>query len=249
MKTLANPVTSRCSWFCFPVLLFLAYGTITAQSATSVPVKADEPKTFQAGGSSIAIPAPWHAMVELGPNNRKRMDQFVPPSNRLIAAFVPSEDLDRIVSGDKKTPSRITIVAVSREYELTEVNKDNFKLVVDGVAKQFDTTVDSYIKEDQQEFDQRLKSLGLDNVKITFNKPISLGSLFYKENAAGFGTILQVSANGVVSTKALSVLYVCVKNRVLYAYVFADYKDSETARWLRKASEDWADEILKANGQ
>jgi hypothetical protein len=188
-------------------------------------------------------------MVELGPDNRATMDQFVPPYNRLIAAFVPSDDFHSIASGDKRTPSHISMVAVSRQYESKDVSEDDFKLVIDGVSKQFDSTVNSYVKEDQEEFNRRLKSLNLDNVKITFDKPISLGTLFYSQNAAGFGTILQVSANDVSSKKVLSVLFLRVKNRVLYAYIFADYKDQETAKWIRQASEDWADAILKANGQ
>ena len=38
-----------------------------------------------------------------------------------------------------------------------------------------------------------------------------------------------------------------VKNRLLFVYLYSEYKDEDTIKLLRKATEDWADAILKAN--
>jgi hypothetical protein len=40
-----------------------------------------------------------------------------------------------------------------------------------------------------------------------------------------------------------------VRNRLVFAYVYAVYKDQSSLQWARKAVEDWADAILKANEQ
>jgi hypothetical protein len=244
------------SWICFrllPCLLFLFIPACLALRAQAPATnKTDNGRTYVTGGVSVEIPAPWPGTIEMGPDNRPQMNRFVPPYNRLIAAFVPSNEIDL---ANDKTPSRIALIAVSREYESRRIEETDFNLIVDGVRKQFDSNVESYAKENEEEFNKRLKSLNLDSIEVTFEKPISLGTLFSLPGAAGFGTILQVSANNSSSkpesdvslTKALSVLFVRVKDRVVFAYIFADYKDQETAKWLRKASEDWCSEILKEN--
>lgn len=182
------------------------------------------------------------------------MDRFVPPYNRLIAAFVP---FDQLGSSNGKTPDRIALVAVSRQFESKNISESDFKMIVQDVAKQFDTTAESYANNNEEEFNQKLKALDLENVKVTFDKPISLGALFSLPNAAGFGTILKVSASNSVpspavessSTKALSVLFVRLKNRVVFAYIFADYENRETASWIRQASEDWCKAMLAVNAE
>jgi hypothetical protein len=195
-------------------------------------------------------------MVEAGPEKRHFMDQFVPPSNRLIAGFLAADDLPNIHPTDIKAPPRIAMVAVSREFESRSISQGDFKLIIDSVSKQFDTTVSAYAKENEENFNRKVQSLGLDNPKITFTQPVSLGCIFSTPDSAGFGTILQVqaSASGASKpeaestiTKALSVLYVRARNRVLFAYIFADYRNKDTILWLRKASEDWANEILDSN--
>lgn len=234
-------------------ILFSALATLTAQDKGATSTEATTTRTFKAGGESFAIPAPLKGMVEMGPDYRGAVDNLVPPYNRLIAAFVLPDDLDKIRNGDRKIPPVGSIVSVSRQYEFTEIDESGFTAIVDSASKSFNSTLDSYAKENQEKFDRRIKSLDLDNLKITFDKPVSLGSLFSNQSSAGFGTILQVSAVGtssqkeLSSKKVLSVCFVRVKNRVLFTYVFADYKDIETVKWLRKTSEEWAAAILSAN--
>lgn len=227
--------------------------------AISLPVTAQPmhtvSHTYEAGGVSIVIPVPWSGMVEVGVEKRPFMDQFVPPSNRLIAGFVPSADLPKLQATGIKAPPRIGLIAVSREFESSNITPDGFKSIIESVSKNFDTTTSDFAKENEETFNQRVRALGLDNPKITFAQPVSLGCLFSSPDATGFGTILKASASASSTepvsrtslTKALSVLYIRVKNRILFAYVFADYKDKDTVLWLRKTSEDWCNNILNAN--
>lgn len=243
----------RCRLAIFGFILFSALATLTAQDKGATSTEATTTRTFKAGGESFAIPAPLKDMVEMGPDYRGSVDNLVPPFNRLIAAFVLPDDLDKIRNGSRKIPPVGSIVSVSRQYEFTEIDESGFKAIVDSVSKSFDSNLNLYANENQEEFEHRMKSLGLENLKITIDKPVSLGSLFSNQSSAGFGTILQVSAvetssqKEASSKKMLSVCFVHVKSRVLFAYVFADYKDIETVKWLRKTSEEWADAILSAN--
>jgi len=213
------------------------------------------PTQFETGGVEIAIPVPWNGMLEMGPEKRHFMDQFVPPSNRLIAGFVAQDDLSKVHVADIKAPPRIAMVAVSRQFESRNISQGDFKLIIDSVSKDFNATVSAFAKDNEQNFNRKLQSLDLDNPKIKFAEPISLGCLFSTPDSAGFGTILQASASGGSSstslesslTKVVSVLYIRTRNRVLFAYIFADYKDKDTVIWLRKASQDWVNQVLAAN--
>jgi hypothetical protein len=244
-----------CLFFCgsfrikLPALAFatiLALHTASAQSGGATPAEPTASHASIVGEVSIQIPPPAKDMIEYGPD-KGRVDSFVPPYNRLVIAFVPIEDKDAVVSVDKKAPPRLALVQVSRQYESMNISESGFRTIIGDVAKKFDTTVESYAKENEEEFNRRLKSLDIDNPKIAFEKPISLGFLFDEPNAAAFGTVLQASAGSASTKKALSVIYMRVKDRVLFAYFFMDYKDQGTLLELRKTSEAWARAILKAN--
>jgi hypothetical protein len=235
----------------FAALLFACGASAQAAAASSQPPAVS---VYQAGGVSVSIPAPLKNMVEVRPANRAAMERLVPSFNRMITGFAPSKDQLRIAAGDKSAPL-IAMVTVSRQSESKVVGREEFEQIVDSVAKSFNETVDSDAKNNQAEFDQRIKLLDLDHVKVTADKPVRLGNLFSHPNAAGFATLIEASGSdaspdmAASSKKLVSVLYMRVKSRVLFAYMFADYKDSDTVRWLRNASEDWANEVLKANAE
>lgn len=208
--------------------------------------------TYEIGGAAIAIPIPWTGAVEMGPEKRHFMDQFVPPTNRLIAGFVDAADLTAIHPGDVKAPPRIALVAVSRQFESSSITEAGFKQIIDSVSKGFDATVSIYAKDNEDAFNRRLQELNLDDAKISFAEPVSLGCLFSTPDAAAFGTIVRATASSAgmqkgALTKIISVAYVRAANRVLFAYIYADYQDKTTVLWLRKASQDWASQIVTRN--
>jgi hypothetical protein len=233
--------------------LALAVGVaFTCSLALNAQTSKEDTPSFGAGGVQIAVPMPWNGAVELGPEKRHFMDQFVPPSNRLIAGYADSDDLPNIHAQDIKAPPRIAVVAVSRQYESTNITESGFRQIIESAAGGFNATVSNYAKDNENSFNQKLKELNLDAAHLTFTQPLSLGCLFSTPNAAGFGTVMQVSLSAPDGrqnslTKALSVIFIRAKNRVLFAYIFATYKDKDTVIWLRKASEDWAKQIVERN--
>jgi hypothetical protein len=211
--------------------------------------------TYEVGGAQIVVPAPWKGMVEMGIEKRHFMDQFVPPSNRLIAGYVSIDELPAIRAGDVKAPARIAIVATSRQFESLSISEADFKQIIESAGKNFDTTVSGYAKDNEEQFNRRIEALHLDSPQVSFAEPISLGCLFSTPDSAAFGTILHASKVGSSAkpsgpstlTKAVSVIYVRVKKHILFMYIYADYKDKDTAIWLRTAGESWATAVLNAN--
>jgi hypothetical protein len=232
-----------------PILLaaLVAASAASAQNQGAATAKATDVPSYKAGGTPIAIPPPASNLVETGEDNRAVMEVFVPDQNRLLAAFVLPGDLPRLKSGGDDIFSKYSLVEVPRQGESMDLSAKDFKDLADSVGQQFSAVLDSSTKDVEEELNRRMKTLNLDDPKISFDKPVQLGSFFSKQDAYGLGMIMPVSSKGSTTTMVGGIILLRVKNRMLFAYLYATYKDQETVRWVRKTSEGWADAILAAN--
>ncbi len=235
---------------CLGVFLLAALTVPLLSSAQNQGVvatgTADVP-TYRAGGTPLVIPPPAGDMVEVCSDNRAKFEVFVPDSNRLLAAFVLSEDLPNIRNKNVSL-SRYALVELPRSSEYTDFKASDFKEMADSASKEFGAVVNSSLKESEDEINRKIKALNEDaNVKLDHSVP--LGSFFSKQDAYGCGLLMAVSMNGNNTNMIAGIILIRVKNRVVFAYLYSNYKDQESVNWVRKASEDWADAILKANEQ
>ena len=76
---------------------------------------------------------------------------------------------------------------------------------------------------------------------------LQLGSLFSKQDSYGFGMVMPVAMGGQKKKMVVSAIAMRIKQRLLFLYLCAEYKNEETIKWIRKVSEDCADAILNAN--
>jgi len=231
------------------VLLFLALGAVaTGKAQDKEAPKPDDSQTFRAGGVTLTIPSPANDLVEMGPDLRVLLDVLVPDSNRLVAAFITPEDLASLPKSGKKGLSKYCLVQVVRRAEFLEVDEATFKSVIDGASSQMGTLLDSAAKTEGDALNRRIAALGVEG-KITLDKPVQLGTMFAKQNAFGLALMVPVSSGGETKNMVGGTVLLRVKNRLVIGYIFAEYKDEETADWVKKTSEDWADAVLKANGK
>ena len=222
----------------------LSLGIAAMSVAQDSGTKSAPVESFKAGGTPVAIPSPTAEMSEVGYDNREIMEVSVAPENRLIAAFVPTEDLPKFTKGlDELT--RYAMVQVPRRGEYMDCGASDFKEVTDGLKEAFGDVMSSSMKEAEDEIKRRMKSLDLDEVSL--GKPIQLGCLFSKQDAYGFAMVVPVAMGGQNMKMACGAVLMRVKQRLLFVYLYAEYKNDETIKWIRKATEDWADAILKAN--
>jgi hypothetical protein len=221
---------------------------LTAQDKTTPAPKAAETPTYRAGGTPIAIPPPA-GLVEVGFDNRTIMEMFAPESNRLLAAFVLPGDLPNLRTGSSAVLSKYSLVEVPRRGEFVDFGANDFKDMADGASQGVSDVLNSSVKETEEEFNRRMKSLDLDNVKIGLDKPVQLGTFFSKPDAYGLGIAMPVTVNGTTTKMVAGIILLRVKDRAMFAYLYAVYKDQDTLIWLRKTTQDWADAILKANAK
>jgi hypothetical protein len=205
-------------------------------------------QSFIAGGVSIKIPIPDTTFVEVDNDNRESMDIFVPQNNRLLSAYVLTNDLPHLFKdGNNNIMAKYALVEVPREGENTACEASDFKQVTDGAKKSFGDAFFSSTEEADAEFNRRMKSLDLADMQIKLGQPTQLGCFFSKQDIIGFGMLMGYEMGGSTIKMGMTVILMRVNNRLLFVYLYAEYKNDETIKWLRNVGEKWSDEILKAN--
>jgi len=205
-------------------------------------------QSFKAGGVSILIPVPSSVFVEAG-DSRSLMELFVPQNNRLLSGFVFPEDLPLLAKGgDDSILTKYALVEVPRRGEYMDCGTNDFKDVISGAKKSFGDITTSSLKEAEEEFNRRMESLDVTNAQLSIGNPLQLGCLFSKSDAYGFGMIAEVSMSGKNIKMAMGSALLRVKKRLVFVYLYAEYKNDDTVKWIRKTTEEWSDAILKANG-
>lgn len=239
MRTIPQIFRNSCA-ICAVAFLFYA------QLGSAQGAKASDGQTFRVGLKSIAISSPAPDLVETGSDYRVVVEILAPASNRLVAAFVHPEDLQKLTGGSADL-SQYALVEVPRRAEFATVTPELFKQVSDGMAQQFGALVNDTIKDSQEELNRKLKSLSGKESNITLDKPLMLGTLFSGPDASGFGMILQLDVNGTQKKMAAGVTVIRVRERILFLYTYAEYVNEDTVKWIRTTSEQWAASVLKAN--
>ena len=206
-------------------------------------------QSFKVGSVHIAIPQPRSDMIDAGKDNYEFVRLAVPEENRLLVAFVLTNELPRLTNGATNLIlTKYAMIQVSRGSETKDTDADDFTKVIDGAKKTFGDVVTSSVKEAEDDFNRRLKALGLDDPDFKLGKPVQLGCFVSTQDAYGFGLIIPVSM-GTISTKmAMGGALVRVKKKVIFVYLYAEYTGSESAKSLRIQLQDWVDRILTANG-
>jgi hypothetical protein len=204
-----------------------------------------ETTTVRAGKVNFSIPSPATDLVEMGPDLRVLMETSAPGNLRLIAAFIPPDNLAKLPAESNMRFQNYALVEVPRAAEFRDVDQAVFKTVVDGAREQF-SGGDLQLNM-QTTMDRRLADLGVGAGKVTFDKPTQLGTIFAKPDATGFAMMVPMAANGQTGTMVGATILVRVRSRVLFAYLFSQYKDKGSVDWVLKTAGTWADAILKSN--
>jgi hypothetical protein len=198
---------------------------------------------FRAGRVSVSIPSPTPELIEMGPDLRVLMEPLAPAKLRLVAAFIPSDNLAKLPGPSSATLTKYALVEVPRAAEFLDVDEASFKTVVDGMSQQFSSgNLQSTM---QTAIDRHFADLGAG--KLTVDKPTQLGTMFSKQNASGFAMLMPMAVNDKSVTLVAATLVVRVRNRLLFAYLYTQYEDKASVDWVTKTSELWADSILKSN--
>ena len=228
----------------------LAAVVAVAALTLSFPIHPQAPQTaaiFRVGLKSIAIPAPpGDNLVETGPDYRVLLEPLATAANRLVAGFLLPDELNTIRTS-KTSLTRYSLVEVSRRLEFSDVSPEQFKQFGDATAQQFGTVINDAVKDQQEEINRKLKTLGENSTTVTLDKPLVLGVFFSKIDATSFGMIMPLQLNGETKKHAAACTLVRVHDRVLFLYTFTPYTGEDSVKWVSTSAEKWAGAILNAN--
>ena len=59
--------------------------------------------------------------------------------------------------------------------------------------------------------------------------------------------VIATSVGGKTMKTGVGGAILRVKKKLLFVYLNAEYKNENTIRWLRKATEQWSDAVLQTN--
>jgi hypothetical protein len=202
---------------------------------------------YRAGLKNIVIPPPTPGLPETGADYRVVMENTVPENNRLVAAFVQPDALNAIRAGASPALVQYALVEVPRRAEFTDITPDVFRQITGSVARQFGGDLSETMKDQQDALNRRLQSMTADPSAVTLEKPLQLGAFLSRPDACAFAMIMPISAHGNSARMAAGLIVVRVQNRVLFLYLYFNYKDESSVEWVRATSTEWADAVLKAN--
>jgi len=231
------------------ILLFtlLIIASVSGNAQVS-NVTVSKSEAFTVGGVSVKFPLPDVTMTEVGSDNHSKMEIFVPQNNKLISAYVLKDDLSKLFSGsDNTVMSKYALVEVPRGAETMDCGAEDFKEVVDGAKESFGGGFSSILNESTEEFNRRIKSLNIADMQVKIGDAKQLGCFYLKQDIIGFGMLASYEMGGNPIKMAMVASLIRVNKRLIFVYLYSEYKNDETINWLRTTAEKWVDEILKVN--
>lgn len=199
------------------------------------------------GAIPLVIPVPAEGFVDAGADHLKTMDVMVVGVNRLLCAFLTPDDYARMLDPKQETVmDRYMLVEVQKTSEDTEFTDEGLEGVRNTLRTQFSEILDKTTKPTQDEVNEKFKKLNSPQVKL--DKPIPLGLFYSGPNAEAYGVVMDVNYAGGTSRRiAMSAMFLKIRSRLVFVYIYSVYKEPATIDWLKQMSEQWAKSILAAN--
>ena len=214
--------------------------------STCFSARAADPE-FKAGGVALTLPGPGSDFVESGDKLRTTFFELLAPaSNRLLSAYLSAQTMADFGAG--KTAPKLDVYAlveVPRKAEYADCTPNAFEQVVKGFEPAMGKLGSKDYGEIEQEMNLRLKTLGTKPIAV--DQPQMLGGIFQKTDAAGYAMLTAYKAGDRSVTMAGGFALLRVRQRLLFAYLFAKYDSPDTVTWIRKNLESWSDAILAKN--
>jgi len=222
-------------------------GCAVAQEAPqSAPAAA--PLAFDIAGVSITLPCPSGEYIEVGDDLRSLFTKYLVPSeNRVVSGYVEKSYLTKIGedASNAPPPSVYAMIQVSRMADATVFDVNEFRNVIRNIPDPYGKLLLSTRAEMRADFQRRKRQI--DAIPIPPGRSRPLGAFFSKPDAAGFGLLRRVVTDSGPAYQVQGTVFLRVRGKLLFGYIYTGYKGAETIDWLPKVLEQWADAILAAN--
>jgi hypothetical protein len=236
---------------CFTLPARAQSGSTTKPAGAPAAVKS---ANIKIGSINIVLPFP-DGCIEMNKTllaTQTKLVNTTTPGNRLVAGFVPADPAKPPGENESAKLDRYMMVETSRALDDHALTVAEFNDVKAEIAK----GMNDEAGQAQEQVNQKLKAAAGDpdiQNKVEIGKPVMLGTYLKADNAIGFlMMMIKVHAddgqgNVADTTMACGTVMQRVKERLIYCYVFAPFKDESSLEWVRKTSTQWQEQVTKAN--
>ncbi|HNX05314.1 MAG TPA: hypothetical protein PKI32_07410, partial [Opitutales bacterium] len=129
--------------------------------------------------------------------------------------------------------------------ESTDLTPADFVDVVKETKRAMGESLDQIISEGNDILRDKLKDLDVGEVSVS--APKNLGTVFDKPDNYGTILVCRVQGGGRDMTVAIGIGFIRVKNRLIFMYLYEEYKNEDSILRLKRSLEAWTDATLAAN--
>jgi zinc protease len=216
-----------------------AVGDVPATTNAVVAAVATPPGLrFNVGGESIALPVPEAKFAELGSSSRAKMAKGTPPQFKLVAAYLPENELDGYAKDTLPPLEHFFQIQVVKAAEAAPATENDIAIIAKMVGQQlggrsYETTA------------EELKTVT--PTRLAGGQPFLVGKIVDRPDAWGFCTVFSFKVGDKPYYYAYGTVYFLVGNRILTATDQKAYNGSRTVKEVRDELDAWTRAIVAAN--
>lgn len=220
-----------------------------APAAPTAPIK------LEVGGITLLVPAPagFERADGISPKWDTTVNSTVAASNRLLAFFMPTQDVAKLRAGSFPKLQRSLNIQILKSLETKHIDEKAFSQTRDEIRKGVDSAkaqVDAQLKQLAEKGNATLQNqLGVD-AALKFGNTAVLGYFDDSPDSLGFTMAMKYQVQGAANEAPKSVVAAMVapfNDRLFYLYANANYSGEADRQWAEKSVSAWRDAIRAAN--
>ena len=237
-----------------PVLLSLLLAACAVGAAAQAPAPTTRAAdAYRLGDREVIIPAPA-GFVESTSRSERVKEFFTKteePDSDFLASHISTEDMERILRGEKFDFGIYTKVSIQKRLRATDIKREDFSQIVANVRANSPRALDLKGPELQAELKRLNKRLDEKLMQLDLSQPVNLGEFINTADAFGALILVKFKVTGVNGQRERvmvgSVSLVRVRARMLWVYTYKNFHTEKDADDLRDFTERWLADIRRAN--
>ena len=218
-------------------------------SNTKVPeLVVEEHNVYEVGYREIKIPKLSQDLDFIDKQYEHLIELFVPPTNGLVCGYILNDEKYIFEQGSDDLLTKYAMVQFPKEYKTYDVSKEEFRILENQMKNMMsgNDLIDLTITT-QDILNERFEKLEFSDFNFEIGTPVQLGTLIKKDDVFGFGMITPYQMLGNSITKVMLCMLMRVNKRILFVYIYDDYKGKSEYKEIINLGEDFADRLFMLN--
>lgn len=209
------------------------------------------------GSTRIKCPLPngFISAAENAPLLHRYGSNATPPTNRLVALFVSTQDGDTSQTTRNPEFTRYFAIQTLRKAENQQITSANFTEAKQYIAKNHQRLSKDVLPAAQSQVSASSgalsQALGLQSLSINLGDSRSLGIFEERENSISRFVVMSVQTKANEEKSEGLVIYssttALVKNKLVYFYAYSPYTGDADIEWVRANTLDWLNRLAAIN--